>query len=152
MKMNQSTEQAVFVMLMLALQKGHKPVRSSTLASVLNVSDSYLKKILKTMVNADLIQAIPGREGGYLLRKPISEFTLGDVFTALETFEPPTASTVMARAVYPPSDHLEQSIQRVTEIYDRAASAYIDQLHQLQLSELVLAESLDNGLIEWNSV
>lgn len=61
MRISTSTEQAVFVMLMLALQRGRTPLRSRLLAQRLNVSDSYLKKILKTMVDARLITARPGR-------------------------------------------------------------------------------------------
>ena len=42
--MNRSTEQAVFVVLMLALQEEHRPVASSTLARILKVSDSYSRR------------------------------------------------------------------------------------------------------------
>lgn len=44
MRLSKSVEQAIFVLLMLALQEGHKPVKSRVLSRLLNVSDSYLKR------------------------------------------------------------------------------------------------------------
>ncbi len=149
--MNKSTEQAVFAMLMLALQKHHRPVRSSTLARVLRVSDSYLKKVLKAMVDAGLLQAVAGRDGGYCLTRPITEFTYGHVFDALEGFEHPVTSTALARAVYEPSDHLEASIALVDEIHAKAAAAFIAELHQLPLARLLVPDALADGLIDWEA-
>nr|WEJ76209.1 hypothetical protein M8286_08715 [Streptococcus suis] len=44
MKINKSVEQAVYVLIILALQEDHRPVKSHVLSQVLQVSDSYLKK------------------------------------------------------------------------------------------------------------
>ena len=57
MKFNKSIEQAAYVLIMLALQKNHTPVKSQTLSKILNVSDSYLKKILiKTLYVQKIIE------------------------------------------------------------------------------------------------
>ena len=149
--MKKSTEQAVFVLLMLALQKNHTPVRSHTLAEVLDVSDSYLKKVLKTMVNTELIRALPGREGGFTLARPIQTISYGDVFQALEGIEAPQATIELARAVYDPSDHLEKSISAVQLAYERASTAFLEQLNSLPLSHLLLQEAGAEGLIDWQA-
>lgn len=44
MKINKSVEQGVYVLLMMALQKDHAPVKSHVLSQILGVSDSYLKR------------------------------------------------------------------------------------------------------------
>ena len=44
MKISKSLEQAIFVLLMLALQKDKTPVKSFILSKKLEISDSYLKK------------------------------------------------------------------------------------------------------------
>ncbi|MCD5481575.1 Rrf2 family transcriptional regulator [Lactobacillus delbrueckii subsp. bulgaricus] len=46
MKINKSVEQAIYVLLILALQKDGEPLKSRVLSAHLKVSDSYLKKIL----------------------------------------------------------------------------------------------------------
>ena len=64
MKLSKSIEQAIFVLLMLALQEGHKPVKSRVLSRLLNVSDSYLKKVLMKLSKAGLIDANASKRGG----------------------------------------------------------------------------------------
>ena len=44
MKISKSLEQAIFVLLMLALQKDKITVKSFILSKKLEISDSYLKK------------------------------------------------------------------------------------------------------------
>ena len=46
MEINKSVEQAIYVLLILALQKDGEPLKSRVLSAHLKVSDSYLKKIL----------------------------------------------------------------------------------------------------------
>lgn len=52
MKISKSLEQATFVLLMLALQKEHWPIKSIVFSQRLGVSDSYLKKVLRKLVVA----------------------------------------------------------------------------------------------------
>lgn len=137
MKMNRSTEQAVFVVLMLALQEEHRPVASSTLARILKVSDSYLKKVLRTLVVAGLVAASPGREGGFTLARPVEELTFGDVFIAMESIEPPATTSRLARSIFPPSEHLERSIALVESTTAAASEAFVQALSTLPLTALL---------------
>lgn len=149
MKINQSTGQAAFVVLMLALQKGRTPVRSSTLAQVLGVSDSYLKKVLRHMVDAGLVHAAPGRDGGYTLARPVETVTYGDVISALESIEPPSEVEDLARAVYKRSEHLDQAIAAVRAAHERAAEAYFEQLRTLPVTSLMEDAAVADGLVDW---
>ena len=151
MRISTSTEQAVFVMLMLALQRGRTPLRSRLLAQRLNVSDSYLKKILKTMVDARLITARPGRVGGYVLARPIIDTTLGDVVAAIESMQPPTATRDLAAALFGDSDHVEDGVTAVQGAFAAAHEAYLAQLRALPLTALLVEEAWPDGLVDWNS-
>lgn len=151
MRISTSTEQAVFVMLMLALQRGRTPLRSRLLAQRLNVSDSYLKKILKTMVDARLITARPGRVGGYVLARPIIDTTLGDVVAAMESMQPPTATRDLAAALFGDSDHVEDGVTAVQGAFAAAHEAYLAQLRALPLTALLVEEAWPDGLVDWNS-
>ena len=61
MIINQCVEQGIYVVLILSLEKDHRPLRSSELSTILSVSDSYLKKILRKLVWAG-ITSLPCRE------------------------------------------------------------------------------------------
>lgn len=71
MKLNKSTEQAVYIVIILALQVNHHPLKSSLLAEILQVSDSYLKKILRKLVVAGIITSAASKDGGFQLKKNI---------------------------------------------------------------------------------
>lgn len=150
MKMNRSTEQALFVLLVLGSQKGHTPVKSGTLARVLDVSDSYLKKVLKHMADARLIQSAPGREGGYQLARPLGEISFATVFTALEGFEAPTSAAPLARAIFESGQHLEESLDKVMGTFQQATEAFEAQLASLTLDQLLLPEVVESGVVEWD--
>lgn len=57
MRINQSFEQGVVCLLMLSLQKDGRAVGSETLSELMGVSDSYLKKTLRKLVLAGLVES-----------------------------------------------------------------------------------------------
>ena len=63
MRINQSFEQGVVCLLMLSLQKDGRAVGSETLSELMGVSDSYLKKTLRKLVLAGLVESRAGRDG-----------------------------------------------------------------------------------------
>lgn len=75
MKISKSVEQGIYVTLMLALQKNHTPVKSLVLSQRLEVSDSYLKKILRKLVVADIINSNASKDGGYTLKRSVETIT-----------------------------------------------------------------------------
>ena len=69
MKINKSVEQATYVLLILALQKKHTPLKSRVLSKTMGVSDSYLKKILMMLKHNELITASASKKVGYQLKR-----------------------------------------------------------------------------------
>ncbi|KQB84615.1 RrF2 family transcriptional regulator [Corynebacterium oculi] len=149
MKINRSTEQAVFVVMMMALQKGHTPLPSATMSTILGVSDSYLKKVLRMLVEAELITAIPGREGGYSLRRSVETLSLGDVMGAMESVEPPAGASTLAERLFDSSEHMEHSLALFYRTFDRAAEAFNDALSSLPLTDLLEEEAYAEGTVDW---
>ena len=84
MKLSKGWEQAVYVLLMLNLLPKHSVMTSTALSDRLNVSDSYLKKIIKALVKEDLANSSTGKHGGFSLNKPLNQITFYDVFLAIE--------------------------------------------------------------------
>ena len=85
MKLSKGWEQAVYVLLMLNLLPKHSVMTSTALSDRLNVSDSYLKKIIKALVKEDLVNSSTGKNGGFSLNKPLIQITFYDVFLAIES-------------------------------------------------------------------
>ena len=71
-------------MLILSLEKDRRPLRSTELSAILSVSDSYLKKILRKLVLADIITSSRGKDGGFQLARSVEEISMYDIYAALE--------------------------------------------------------------------
>lgn len=149
MKINKSVEQAVYVLIILALQKDHRPVKSQVLSQVLQVSDSYLKKILMKLSKAALVSASASKTGGYQLAQSIEEISLKDVFYALELHKDTIQFKHLSHAIFDDKEHVEESEGKIVATLEKALAAFYDQLDQLTLNQLLHQEAYQRGVIEW---
>lgn len=84
MKYSHATDYALHAMLYLIMADPEKPVGAQMLAKKLNVSRTYLSKMMAQLVKAELIQSVSGLNGGYRLRKPGEDISFLDVIHAIE--------------------------------------------------------------------
>lgn len=84
MKYTKATNYALHIMAYLVQQQGKENLSLQPLATHMNISPTYLSKILTQLVKADLIQSTPGMNGGYSIRKPKEEISFYDVIQAIE--------------------------------------------------------------------
>lgn len=84
MKYTKATNYALHIMTYLVQQPGHGNVSLQPLADHMNLSPTYLSKILTQLVKADLIASATGVNGGYSLKKPKAEISFHDVIQAIE--------------------------------------------------------------------
>lgn len=82
MFLSQTSIYALRAMTELSLHEGEKLLRASELSRSTGVPQHYLSKIMRKMVEADLVQATKGHGGGFELRVPASRITIMDVLTA----------------------------------------------------------------------
>lgn len=61
---------------------------SGFIGSNINVNPSVVKRVLKLLVSADLVESISGADGGYRLARPASEISLWDIFFAIKQCGP----------------------------------------------------------------
>ena len=73
MRIRGSLEQAICIVLLISTSS--RPVKSSELSKKLNVSDSYLKKIMRQLVKAKIVSSIASKNGGFVLLKTPSFWT-----------------------------------------------------------------------------
>jgi Rrf2 family protein len=83
-KYTKATNYALHIMVYFVKQEGKDNLSLQPLASHMNISPTYLSKILTQLVKADLIQSTPGVNGGYILRKPKDKISFYDVIQAIE--------------------------------------------------------------------
>jgi len=89
------TDYAIRALLHLALA-GRGPVSCTVLARAANAPKPFAHKILKKLVDAGLLASSPDRNGGFVLKRPLSRIHLNDVVKAIQ------GPTAVSRCVLDP--------------------------------------------------
>lgn len=150
MKLNKSFEQATYVITMLALQKEHQPVKSHVLSEVLQVSDSYLKKVLMKLSKANLVISNASKTGGYQLARSVEEITLKDIFFALELHADVVEFKHIAHKIYDDESHVKEVEEKVKMTLEGGLADFYARLDTLKISDLLHKDGYENGAIDWN--
>ena len=149
MKLNKSFEQATYTITMLALQEGHRPVKSHVLSQVLQVSDSYLKKVLMKLSKAGLVVSSASKTGGYQLAKSVEDITLKDIFFALDLQVDVVEFKHMAHQIYDDESHVQQVEELVKGTLESGLGAFYDRLDTLKIADLLRPDAIEQGAIDW---
>ncbi|MFT8909473.1 MAG: Rrf2 family transcriptional regulator [Lentilactobacillus diolivorans] len=153
MKLKGSFEQAVCILLMLALSKDQAPIRSIVISKRLGVSDSYLKKVLHQLVLGSLISSEAGKGGGFLLAKQINQVTLLDVYDAIEGPEPIIKSTGIAKRIFFDGQFVENQEKLIFDQVYRAEDQFKVGLKAEVLGDLLVnPDGSHRQPIDWNQV
>ena len=139
MKIKGSLEQAVCILLVIAHTRGHAPVKSYTLSERLGLSDSYLKKIMRQLVVAGLVDSEAGKKGGFVLKRAPKNISL------LESTAPFLSTTNLVDKVFPKEKMIaHEKEQQIISVFTRAEQAYRQSLSQFTLDHVV-AEDLPDS-------
>lgn len=135
---------------MLGLQKDNQSVKSNVMSKILKVSDSYLKKILRKLVLADLVISSASKDGGFQLKKSLNQITLYDVYKAIETEGIKYEISDLAEHIFNDDEHTKQSKKKVMDTIDLGVNAFNSELSSVYLSELLIEEENRCIKIDWN--
>lgn len=150
MRLSKHVEEALYVILLLATQKEHQPLKSSRLSEILNVSDSSLKKVLRRLVVKELIISSASKDGGFELKKKIEDITLLDIVAAIESEILITyAPNNVAETIFSRKDHARKSEQYFADGFEQASNAYAAALKKIRIAEILEADSIQFGTIDW---
>ncbi|VAX12414.1 Iron-sulfur cluster regulator IscR [hydrothermal vent metagenome] len=83
MKLSSRSDYATKAMLELTTMPD-KPVNLAYLAQVEDISISYLEQIFSLLRKHELVKSVRGPGGGYILSKPMSNITIGDIVKAID--------------------------------------------------------------------
>lgn len=84
MKLSSKGIYALRVLPHLADAYGDAPISAAHLAKLEGLSAKYLEQILSTLRKRGLLVSEFGKDGGYLLRVPPEQITLGDIIRAVD--------------------------------------------------------------------
>lgn len=87
MKVTAQEEYGLRCLLQLARGAQGEVVSVKEIASREGLSNAYVEKLLRLLSRAGLVHSVRGMRGGYLLNRPASQITLGEVVRALGTIE-----------------------------------------------------------------
>lgn len=84
MKFKSGMEQSIYVLLILSRLPKESTLTSDVISNRLNLSPSYLKKLMKVLVHEGIVISSTGKKGGFSLAKSIHDINLRDIFEAIE--------------------------------------------------------------------
>jgi Rrf2 family iron-sulfur cluster assembly transcriptional regulator len=83
MKLSSRADYAAKAMLELSINPD-RPVTLAYLARLQDISISYLEQIFAQLRKHGLVKSVRGPGGGYVLNKPFSDITIGDIVEAID--------------------------------------------------------------------
>lgn len=91
MKISTKGRYALRMMLDLASSASDQPVSLKDIAKRQQISDKYLEQIIAVLNKAGFVRSIRGAQGGYMLKKEPSEYTVGMILRLTEGSLSPVA-------------------------------------------------------------
>lgn len=151
MRLSKHVEEALYVILLLATQKNHRPIKSHRLSELLQVSDSSLKKVLRQLVVKGLIHSSATKDGGFELLKAIEEITLLDIVEAVESDELIRyVPNNVAETIFSRKEHARKSEQYIVDGFNQARDAYAEALEKIKIATILEEKTIQLGAIEWS--
>ena len=127
MRIRKSFEQAICILLLIGTSEG--PLKSHELSKMLDVSDSYLKKVTRQLVVAGLITSKASKLGGFILNKKMNDISFLDIFEAIET-------THLVDKVFDPALNIQHTEDIIINHLDAAENQYKQKLKEINLGEI----------------
>lgn len=129
MKLTRSVSYAIGILLQVADETQEGPVTAARIARGCRFPPRFLYRILRRLVDADLLGGTSGPGGGYRLSRSPRSITLLDIVSAVDA--PPEASRLV-----PVRTSHKGAIAKVNAVCEAAAERFAADLKRLKLSEL----------------
>lgn len=84
MKLSTKGRYAITAMIEIALRDKQGPVTLADISQEQNISVSYLEQLFARLRKAGLVVGLRGPGGGYCLRRPASEISVGDILRCVD--------------------------------------------------------------------
>ena len=84
MKLSTKGRYGLRALIDLALYSENEAASIASISARQQISESYLEQLIAKLRKAGLVKSVRGAGGGYMLAKPASEISVGDILRALE--------------------------------------------------------------------
>ncbi|MCS7178288.1 MAG: Rrf2 family transcriptional regulator [Anaerolineae bacterium] len=84
MRLSTRGRYAVRAMVDIALHAHEGPISRGAIAHRQGISSDYIAQLFRRLERAGLVEGVKGPAGGYRLRRPPSEITVGEIIRAVE--------------------------------------------------------------------
>lgn len=84
MKISTRGRYGLTVVVVLGAKYGEGPIPLRQIAEEQSLSEAYLEQLIPPLRNNGIVKSVRGAYGGYMLAKPPTEITSGDVIRVLE--------------------------------------------------------------------
>ncbi len=122
MKLSSRADYAAKAMLELSINP-NRPITLAYLARLQDISISYLEQIFAQLRKHELVKSVRGPGGGYVLNKPYSEITIGDIVDAIDHPADKANSS--------PDDETHQLWGQLSQIvYNHLDTVSLEDIHQ----------------------
>ena len=91
MRISTKGRYALRLMLDLAIYDTGEPVSLKDIAKRQDISEKYLEQIMGIVNKAGFVNSVRGSGGGYRLRKPVEDYTVGEILRSTEGSLAPVA-------------------------------------------------------------
>lgn len=104
-----------FALQALVILSSSRTVCSSCMiAHKIKAGVSFMRRIMAPLVQARIVEAREGRDGGYLLAKPAGQITLAEVYSALKIVDPLSFGLLDSTPDNPHGRSLQAAFQEIT--------------------------------------
>jgi Rrf2 family transcriptional regulator, cysteine metabolism repressor len=148
MAITQKSKYALRATLELALRFGHGPVSINEIAKAQAIPARFLEAILAQLKRASLVESRRGNEGGYVLARPPSKISVGDVLRVVQgaLAEPDTSDgrnnseAKASHLIFAPI--WEAAVRSASSVYDAASFQVLVDRYKAALGNHVLDFSI----------
>ena len=84
MVLSQKSQYAVRAVFELAKRDGSGPVKTARIAAAEAIPARFLENILSQLRQAEIVESVRGKDGGYLLHRAPDEITVGEVIRLVQ--------------------------------------------------------------------
>lgn len=152
MRLSKKLEQGIYVVFMLALQIEGRPIKSHILSEKLEVSDSYLKKILAKLGKFNIVKSNASKNGGFQLARNIDEISLYDIYQALEEEKEYRPPQDLAYKIFVCKEAIDKNVKKIDDVFVNAFNAFNEELKKLKFSDLLEKDIIKNGKLDWEKI
>ena len=139
MKLKNSMEQAICLLIIIAHSNNEKPLKSYNISDSSGVSDSYLKKVTRQLVVSGLITSKASKLGGFVLNKNLKDISLFNIFEAIEGKEKFVETTHLVEKVFDPKLKVKETEDVIVNYLNTAEEQYKAKLKEITLAHIIEA-------------